>query len=186
MSRSGIPVRDADVPPTWVAWSLDRGSVFEPDTRCSIEHRSSRGERRQPRLDEWVLFYTADERHQAVRQWAHGRPPHRGRRGTSDHARRLARAPGFSRLLVRDSGRIRPERAIGDLARPDLLGALADLASGTGRLRARSSEHRILALAASLTDGYEVSLSWALDLLTPEQSSAVLAIFARALPYAYR
>src|SRR3954452_820207 len=83
-------------------------------------------------------------------------------------------------------GRIRPGRAIGDLARPDLLGVLADLASGTGRLRARSSEHRILALAASLTDGYEVSLNWALDLLTPEQSSAVLAIFARALPYAYR
>jgi hypothetical protein len=179
-------VRDADVPPTWVAWSLDRGPAFERDTRCSIEHRPSRGERRQPRLDEWVLFYTADERHQAMRQWAHG--DHHTEAGVElliTHGVWPERLDSAGFLSV-TQGRIRPGRAIGDLARPDLLGALADLASGTGRLRARSSEHRILALAASLTDGYEVSLSWALDLLTPEQSSAVLAIFARALPYAYR
>ena len=37
-----------------------------------------------------------------------------------------------------------------------------------------------------LTDGYEVSRTWALDLLTPEQSDHVLTVFARALPYAHR
>jgi hypothetical protein len=137
-------------------------------------------------LDGPVRFYSSDERHQALRNWASG-----------DHHTEAAvellighgvwperlDAAGF---LSVSRGRIKPGRAEGDLARPDLLGALADLQDKGGRLRSRSSEHRILALAASLTDGHEISLTWALDLLTPEQSRNVLTVFARALPYAYR
>lgn len=133
-----------------------------------------------------MLFSSADDRNQALRQWAHG--DHHTEAGVElliTHGvwpERLD-AAGFLSL---SRGRPRPGRAIGDVARPDLLGALADLHSEGGRLRSRSSEHRVLALAASLTDGYEISLTWALDLLTPEESSGVLAVFARALPYAYR
>lgn len=128
----------------------------------------------------------AQDRNQALRNWAYG-----------DHHREAAielliwhgtwperlDAAGF---LTVTHGRIRPGRHHGQLAHPDLLGALSDLDGDRRRLRASSTEHRILALAASFTDGYEISLTWALDLLTPEQSSAVLSVFARALPYAYR
>jgi hypothetical protein len=133
-----------------------------------------------------VLFSSADERHEALRHWAHG--DHHTEAGVElliTHGVWPERLDAAGFLSV-TRGRLRPGRAVGDLARPDLLGALADLTGGGGRLRSRSSEHRVLALAASLTDGYEVSLTWALDLLTPEESSAVLAVFARALPYAYR
>ena len=133
-----------------------------------------------------VLFHSADERHQALRNWAYG--DHHTEAGVElliGHGAWPERLDAAGFLSV-TKGRIRPGRTIGDLARPDLLGALEDLTSSGGRLRARSSEHRVLALAASLTDGYEISLTWALDLLTPEQSDHVLTVFARALPYAHR
>jgi hypothetical protein len=137
-------------------------------------------------LDDRVHFYSADERHEALRHWAYG--DHHTEAGVElliTHGVWPERLDAAGFLTV-TRGRLKPGRTIGDLARPDLLGALADLESKGGRLRSRSSEHRILALAASLTDGHEVSLTWALDLLTAEESSAVLAVFARALPYAYR
>jgi hypothetical protein len=126
------------------------------------------------------------ERAQALRNWAHG-----------DHSAEAAvellvwhgswpqklDAGGY---LTVTRGRIRPSRLIGHHAQPDLLRALADVNSPERRLRVSSVDHRILALAASFAFGHEVSLAWALDLLTPEQSSAVLAVFARALPHAYR
>jgi len=137
-------------------------------------------------LDGRVLFYSAEERHQALRNWAYG--DHHTEAGVDlliGHGVWPERLDVAGFLSV-TKGRIKPGRSIGDLARPDLVGALEDLRVSGGRLRARSSEHRVLALAASLTDGYEVSLTWALDLLTPEQSDHVLTVFARALPYAHR
>jgi hypothetical protein len=133
-----------------------------------------------------VQFYSADDRHQALRNWAYG--DHHTEAGIElliGHGVWPERLDAAGFLSV-STGRIKPGRTYGDLARPDLLGALEDLRESGGRLRVRSSEHRVLALAASLTDGYEVSLTWALDLLTPEQSSDVLTVFARALPYAHR
>jgi hypothetical protein len=137
-------------------------------------------------LDGPVLFYSAEDRHEALRNWAYG--DHHTEAGVELliwHGVWPERLDVAGFLSV-TKGRIKPGRTIGDLARPDLLGALADLSGSGGRLRARSSEHRVLALAASLTDGYEISLTWALDLLTPELSNHVLTVFARALPYAHR
>jgi hypothetical protein len=137
-------------------------------------------------LDGPVLFYSAEDRHEALRNWAYG--DHHTEAGVElliGHGVWPERLDVAGFLSV-TKGRIKPGRTIGDLARPDLLGALADLTGSGGRLRARSSEHRVLALAASLTDGYEISLTWALDLLTPELSNHVLTVFARALPYAHR
>ena len=133
-----------------------------------------------------MRFYDSDERHQALRNWAYG--DHHTEAGVElliGHGVWPERLDAAGFLTV-TRGRIKPGRTEGDLARPDLLGALEDLHTKGGQLRSRSSEHRVLALAASLTDGHEISLTWALDLLTPEQSRTVLTVFARALPYAYR
>lgn len=128
----------------------------------------------------------AEDRNQALRNWSHG-----------DHHAEAAvelliwhgswpEVLDDGGYLTVTRGRIRPGRLEGYRTEPDLVRALGDVTGPERRLRVSSVDHRILALAASFAFGHEVSLSWALDLLTPEQSSAVLAVFARALPYAYR
>jgi hypothetical protein len=74
-------------------------------------------------LDGPVLFYAAEERHQALRNWAYG--DHHTEAGIElliGHGVWPERLDVAGFLSV-TKGRIKPGRTYGDLARPDLLGA---------------------------------------------------------------
>lgn len=65
-------------------------------------------------------------------------------------------------------------------AAPKLVAALDDLEVGSHRLYASGSEHRILALAASLSAGHKVNLSWALEQLDKSNARLVMEAIGRA------
>lgn len=65
-------------------------------------------------------------------------------------------------------------------ARPRLVDALEMLDSGRGELYASGSEHRILALTASLAQSHPVNMSWVLDSLDKTNGRLVMEAIGRA------
>lgn len=120
------------------------------------------------------MFAFAEDRNQAVNNWADG-DLH------SMAAAWLLIQHGHWLPLLDEHGYLdRWRRNDVHYAAPKLIAALDDLEAGSHRLYASGSEHRILALAASLAAGHKVSLSWVLDQLDRNNARLAMEAIGRA------